>query len=63
MKTNIGYVDRAIRFVLGLIIMWVAFDLRSAWGIMGFYPLLTAYLGICPIYHLFHISTIHPLKQ
>ena len=62
MKTNIGYVDRAIRAVVGLIIMWVAFNAKSEWGIIGFFPLLTAYFGVCPIYHLLHISTIHPLK-
>lgn len=63
MKTNIGYVDRAIRVVLGLIIMAVAFDLRSEWGILGFFPLLTAYFGICPIYHWLHVSTFRPLKE
>lgn len=63
MKTNIGYVDRVVRVVLGLIIMWVAFDLRSAWGILGFFPLLTAYLGICPLYHWLHVSTFHPVKE
>lgn len=63
MKINLGYVDRAIRAVVGLIIMGVAFQMRSEWGIAGFYPLLTAYLGICPIYHWLHISTFHPLKE
>ena len=63
MKTNIGYVDRAIRAVLGLIIMWVAFEQRSSWGIVGFFPGLTAYFGICPIYHWLHISTFHPTHQ
>ena len=63
MKTNIGYVDRAIRVVLGLLIMGVAFDLRSEWGIAGFFPLLTAYFGVCPIYHWLHFSTIRPLKE
>ena len=63
MKTNIGYVDRAIRAVVGLIILVVAFEARSEWGIVGFFPLLTAYFGFCPIYHWLHISTFHPTPQ
>lgn len=63
MKTNLGYMDRAIRAVIGLIIVGVAFDLKSEWGIVGFFPLLTAYFGICPIYHWLHISTFHPLQE
>ena len=63
MKTNIGYVDRAIRAVVGLLIVVVAFDMKSEWGIVGFFPLLTAYFGICPVYHWLHISTFHPKPQ
>ena len=63
MKTNIGYVDRGIRIVVGLIIVAVAFEAKSEWGLVGFLPLYTAITGICPIYHLLHISTFHPAQE
>ncbi len=63
MKTNIGYVDRTIRAVVGLIILGIGFNRNSEWGIVGFLPVLTAYFGICPIYHWLHFSTFHPLKE
>lgn len=63
MKINMSYLDRSFRAVLGLFIMVVAYQHESAWGAVGIYPLLTAYLGICPIYHWLHFSTHHPLEE
>ena len=56
---NVGQVDRMVRMLMGigcLLIAWM-FDFPWAfWGGMAF--LITAAVGICPIYALFKISTL-----
>ncbi len=60
MKKNIGTVDRWIRIVLGLailsLLLWAPGGTRWL-GLIGLIPLVTALLGFCPLYALFHIST------
>jgi hypothetical protein len=59
MKTNLGYLDRSIRVLVGLFVMVVGYQLESEWGVIGIYPVLTALLGVCPLYHWLHWSTYH----
>ena len=50
--------ERAIRVVLGLGILSLAFlGPRTPWGFLGIVPLVTGLLGSCPLYTLFGIST------
>jgi hypothetical protein len=60
MKKNIGTTDKWIRIVLGLailsLLLWVQGGLRWL-GLIGLIPLVTALVGYCPLYALFHIST------
>jgi hypothetical protein len=59
---NVGAVDRALRVVLGIVILSVAFiGPRTAWGYVGLVPLLTGLVGSCPLYTIFGISTC-PLR-
>jgi uncharacterized membrane protein YkgB len=62
MKTNMGTVDRMIRFIVGLIMLILAFlILFGVWQIVlwvvGGILVLTAIVGICPLYLLFRFST------
>jgi len=60
MKANIGTADRAIRVVVGLVILALGIIYRSWWGLIGLLPLLTASIRFCPPYALFGISTCRP---
>lgn len=58
MNTNIGHADRAIRVLLGLGLLALAFiGPKTAWGYIGIVPLLTALVGFCPAYRLFGFRT------
>ena len=58
MKLNVGSLDRALRIVAGvaLIGLTVAGTI-GAWGWIGVVPLLTGFVGVCPLYVPFRIDT------
>jgi hypothetical protein len=66
MVKNMGTVDRVLRVVVGLALLWyaaLATPTGFNWiGWIGVVPLLTAALGTCPIYSLLGISTC-PAKR
>ncbi|MBK5937417.1 YgaP family membrane protein [Halorhodospira halophila] len=48
---NMGTVDRAIRAVVGICLIALAFiGPQTAWGWIGLFPLATAIVGVCPAY-------------
>jgi hypothetical protein len=56
--TNEGTIDRAIRIVLGLAILSLAFvGPQSPLGYIGLVPLATGLIGFCPLYRLLGLST------
>lgn len=57
MKRNIGNTDRIIRIVLGLGIIAYGIINHTWLGAVGAVPLLTAFVGFCPAYCPFGIST------
>ena len=60
MKQNIGSIDKAIRIIAGLAILSLLFLLEgnARWlGLIGLGPILTAFVGFCPAYMPFGIST------
>ena len=60
MKKNVGTADKWIRIILGVavlsLLIWVPGGLKWL-GLIGLIPLITAFLGFCPLYVLFGIST------
>jgi hypothetical protein len=63
MPTNEGAADRALRVVLGIAILSLAFvGPHTPWGYLGFVPLLTGVFGFCPLYAVFGYSTC-PVKN
>jgi ABC-type polysaccharide/polyol phosphate export permease len=55
---NVGGVDRALRAVVGLILIALVFvGPQTPWGWIGVVPLLTAIIGFCPAYTIFGIKT------
>ena len=58
MSVNEGTIDRALRIVVGLAILSMAFvGPKTMWAYIGLVPLLTGVVGFCPAYALFGIRT------
>lgn len=58
MKANVGTVDRAVRVVLGLVLLALVFvGPQTLWGLVGLVPLATALVGFCPAYRIVGLST------
>lgn len=62
-KTNEGSIDRALRVIVGLVLLsLVFFGPKTAWGWVGLVPLVTGLIGSCPVYSLFGLNTC-PMKK
>jgi hypothetical protein len=58
MSMNEGIVDRAIRIVIGLVLLSLTvLGPATMWGLLGIVPLLTGVLGYCPLYRVVGLST------
>ena len=58
MKANIGTVDRALRIIVGLLLIGLSlFGVIGWWGWLGVIPLATAFIRFCPAYSLLRINT------
>jgi hypothetical protein len=58
MACNVGTLDRALRAVLGvMLIALAAAGSIGAWGYVGVIPLATAVLRFCPAYALVGFKT------
>lgn len=63
MKKNVGKMDKIVRIVVGLAVMVFGYLNQSWWGLIGLVPLLTAFIGTCPAYLPFGISTCKDEKK
>jgi hypothetical protein len=58
LKKNVGNMDRAFRVILGIgLIALVFFGPQTVWGWVGVIPLLTAFVGSCPLYSLLGVNS------
>jgi len=57
MKQNSGGVDRILRIVVGGVVIAAGVYYQSYWGAIGLVPLLTGFMGLCPAYLPFGLST------
>ena len=68
MTSNVGMIDRAIRIIVGLLLIAYAIPIGfapSGWnwvGWIGVVPLVTGLFGTCPLYSVLGISTC-PLRR
>ena len=63
MTRNVGTIDRAVRIVLGLVLISLVFvGPQTAWGWVGLLPLLTGLAGSCALYSIFGINTCSMAK-
>ncbi|HLF09681.1 MAG TPA: DUF2892 domain-containing protein [Gammaproteobacteria bacterium] len=58
MQRNVGSIDRALRAVVGIVLIALVFvGPQIAWGWIGLVPLATALIGWCPLYRLIGMDT------
>ena len=58
MNKNEGTVDRALRVVVGLVLLALVFvGPKTMLGLIGIVPLATGLVGFCPLYRLIGMST------
>ncbi|MCO4758943.1 MAG: DUF2892 domain-containing protein [Oceanospirillaceae bacterium] len=58
MEKNIGSLDKAIRVLVGLVLLALVFvGPQSVWGWVGLPVILIALFGWCPLYKVLGVST------
>lgn len=57
MKTNVGTIDKVVRIILAIIIGVLGYYYQTWWGLIALVPLTTAFIGFCPVYTPFGLST------
>jgi hypothetical protein len=57
MKKNLGQVDRVARVFIGAVILIVAAQFGSWWGLLGLALIITGAVGYCGLYDLVGIKT------
>jgi hypothetical protein len=58
MKCNAGGIDRALRVIVGLVLIALtATGTVGMWGWIGVVPLVTGAIGFCPAYTLLGMNT------
>ncbi|CAM5313759.1 DUF2892 domain-containing protein [Pseudomonas sp. JL972] len=58
MKANVGTIDRAVRIVVGLLLIGLTLGgVIGMWGWIGLLPLATGIFRFCPAYGLLGIKT------
>lgn len=58
LEKNMGGLDRATRFALGVLLIVSAYvGALGAWAYIGIIPVITAAIGSCPAYSLFGFKT------
>ena len=59
LKQNEGNIDRALRIIVGLVLIsMVFFGLKTNWGWIGLIPLITGIVGSCPVYSVLGLNTL-----
>jgi len=63
MKVNVGGVDRALRIIVGIVLIALAATGTVGWwGWLGIVPLATGLFRFCPLYTMLGFNSC-PLKQ
>ena len=58
MQTNTGSLDRALRLLIGVVLLSLVFvGPKTAWGWLGLVPIGTSLMGWCPLYSLLGFDT------
>jgi len=63
MKTNVGGIDRILRFLVGFTLLGAGYYFKSWWGLIGIVPLFTAIFRFCPAYLPIKLNTGAPSDE
>lgn len=69
MKINMGKIDRILRFLLGVLVIYLYFtnQISGLWaivlGIFAIIFIITSFVGFCPVYTLLGIRTNKKEKE
>ena len=63
MEKNVGKTDKAIRFILGLVFLYLGYAYSYWWYIIAAILLITSFTGSCALYSLLKINTIGKKKK
>ncbi|OOS20676.1 hypothetical protein B0682_05930 [Moraxella lincolnii] len=57
MKINVGQTERALRIIIGVVILGLGLYFQNWWGLVGLIPLVTGSIRFCPLYRLLGINS------
>ena len=57
MKVNVGQTERALRIIIGVVILGLGLYFQNWWGLVGLIPLVTGSIRFCPLYRLLGINS------
>ena len=58
MTRNVGSLDRAVRILVGIVLLALVFvGPQTMWGLIGIIPLATGLMGHCALYSILGINT------
>lgn len=57
MKINVGQTERALRIIIGVVILGLGLYFQNWWGLVGLIPLATGFIRFCPLYRLLGINS------
>ncbi|MDE2301940.1 MAG: DUF2892 domain-containing protein [Sphingomonadales bacterium] len=58
MTRNSGTIDRALRIIVGVVLLALVFvGPKTGWGWIGLVLIVTGLVGFCPVYSLLGIRT------
>lgn len=60
LQMNVGGTERALRVVVGVLMLSLAIVAGHTWMYIGVIPLMTGVMGFCPAYKMFGINTCKP---
>jgi hypothetical protein len=63
MQANVGSDEKALRLILGAVILVAGAYFKSAWGLLGLIPLFTGLISWCPLYRILGITTCKIIKK
>lgn len=56
---NVGGIDQKLRIILGLLLFLLSAttNVIGLWGLLGVVPLITGWMGYCPLYQVVGVKT------
>lgn len=56
---NVGGIDQKLRIIIGILLFVVSATTNAIglWGLIGVIPLITGWMGYCPLYQVLGVNT------